>query len=70
MKKRNLYAEIAEGFAALSHLRNSKTTSFNVPAPGAGLAKTQSSAWDSEDTVGDSDAFADEDIVGRPVLEC
>ncbi len=70
MKKRNLYAEIAEGFDALSHLRNSKTTSVNVPAPGASLAKPQSCAWDSEDTVGDSDAFADEDIIGRPVLEC
>lgn len=70
MKKRNLYAEIAEGFDALSHLRNGKTTSFNVPAPGAGLAKTQSSTWESEVTGGDSDASADEDIVGRPVLEC
>jgi len=47
MKKRDLYAEIAEGFDALSNWRKGKPASCNISAPG-----------ETEGLVGDSDAWA------------
>ncbi|CAB3896213.1 hypothetical protein ACMU6081_27285 [Achromobacter mucicolens] len=70
MKKRDLYAEIAEGFVALSRLRKGKTISCDAPVPSAGLAEALTKAREAEDLVDDSDALANVEIAGRHFLGC
>lgn len=65
MTKRDLYAEIVEGFNVLSHLRDGKTNLCSVPASIAGLAKEPTRARKSKALGGDLDVSADEEKVGK-----